>query len=107
MKPGDKVVCVDDGPCRICGKGRYPGLTKGTVYVIVSVKQFSVKEGHGVCIKVIGIREPGCCFPGYFEDHTSIDRFRKLDELKAEAGDRQKAKLVKRIDALLERLGRD
>lgn len=77
MKAGDKVVCVDDGPCRWCG--RQVTLLKGAVYVIEIAKQCPVDIG----VKLIG--NCGCVSGcGFFPQSYTNLRFRPLAELKAE-----------------------
>lgn len=83
MKIGDKVVCIDDSPCRICG---FPQpIIKNTVYVIEEIDQTE----NGIGVNLIGNHAPAC--HGYnSEIHFYwLYRFRLLDELKAETRERQ------------------
>jgi hypothetical protein len=84
MKIGDKVVCVDDSPCRCGNCGRMPlPLKSGSVYVIDG---FYTYERKGIlCFTLIGVPT----IKNHF-DHNGLGvyasyRFRLLDELKAEA----------------------
>ena len=80
MKPGDKVVCVDDSPCR-CGNcnGRPAGLIKNNVYVIADIWEHQL----GIVIDVVGTVNPP---EGKHMTNTfGAYRFRLLDEMKQEA----------------------
>lgn len=80
MKIGDKVVCVDDGPCR-CHGHKVP-VKKGRVYVIES---FPVPDKRNVTgVILIGVRQQRNHLRG-----VNIKRVRLLDEMKQEAADRQ------------------
>lgn len=79
MKTGDKVVCVDDAPCFTCGI-KMTGLFKDQLYVI---SHFDPDCRELVCM--LGVEF--VCECG--NDGAAIERFRKLDELKAEARQRQ------------------
>ncbi len=77
MKPGDKVVCIDDSPCR-CGRDFCTDpllVTKGCVYVIESTyfRKFFTLVLIGVPARLHHARGTNAC------------RFRLLDEMKKEA----------------------
>lgn len=82
MKIGDKVVCVNDSPCNWC---RVPiGLKKGQVYVIDGI----IRRNGGFSVLILGWTL-SCA---HLEAHNGepkneawIERFRLLDEMKAEA----------------------
>lgn len=71
MKIGDKVVCVDDAPCRCCGTTGH--FIKGQVYVIIEMFVFD----DILVFQLLG---------NYFETETHLgvcaSRFRLLDHLK-------------------------
>jgi hypothetical protein len=77
MKIGDKVVCVDDSPCSICGKKH--SLIKSSVYVVSAVRGFLDSLGS-VGVKCIGA---ACHNHNNSTGFLSSLRFRLLDELKA------------------------
>lgn len=80
MKTGDKVVCVDDSPCRLCGAP--VNLKKGQVYVIMEIEDVSGLYGREPALKLIGT--PATCLEhNPFNAHRA-SRFRLLDELKQE-----------------------
>lgn len=85
MKVGDKVVCVDDSLSRCpCCFGLPTGLILDNVYVVEAVHR------DGLSIKVLGVPLIHSFLTG--DDHYySVERFRKLDELKQLARDRQSA----------------
>lgn len=86
MKPGDKVVCVDDSPCKChCHLGEpVIHIAKGIVYTV----EFDQGPGADEGIVLIGVRDNRHRL-NYGYNHF---RFRKLDELKAEARLRQSQK---------------
>lgn len=98
MKPGDKVVCVDDGPCRKCGAP--VEIQKHLTYV---VSDAWVDTSNTLSVGLIGVVPQPCHFSnsilkwGYAEN-----RFRKLDELKAEAGMKKKLEQKAIIKSLFE-----
>jgi hypothetical protein len=78
MNIGDKVVCVDDGPCVNCG---HPNLwiKKDAVYVIRNIR----RVGETVVLDLVGVNSPAC-----HEDFGmgfGVRRFRRLEELKKQA----------------------
>lgn len=77
MKPGDKVVCVDNSPNK--KTGRTCPLILNQVYVVQSIGE----DEDGVFVNVLGVPMPIC--PHWFYPGFAIRRFRKLDELKQEA----------------------
>lgn len=80
MKIGDKVVCVDAGPCVLCGKP--VPLVSGLVYVVRSM-EISILTGNPLVV-VIG-RMPECHrIEGQLQAYVA-SRFRLLDELKQES----------------------
>lgn len=80
MKIGDKVVCVDDSPCVNCGKKT---LIVNNVYVVEATQIHPLYQE--LEIRVLGANhEPPNC-----RAFWRGDRFRLLDELKAEAAKRQ------------------
>ena len=98
MKPGDKVVCVDDGPCKWCGA--VLPIIKGRIYVVSENTTCPIYGDPG--INLIGVPQVRCHEikrPGKMG--FSINRFRKLDELKAEAGLKKKLE-QKAIKSLFE-----
>ena len=91
MKPGDKVVCVDN--VFRCGCTKQAGLTQGNVYVIEHVQE----APSGIGLLLLGHRpEPHICgkksakFPHFFRAR----RFRLLDELKQEARQKQQQSMI-------------
>ncbi len=74
MKPGDKVVCVNDSPSKL---GHKCPCKKGAVYVITEVLTVNNKLG----LNLIGVRFR----KNKFTNYTGIvaSRFRLLDEIKA------------------------
>lgn len=82
MKIGDKVVCVDDSPCRKCGVPH--GFVKNNVYVIRSVRGTLDRLGS-IGIRCIGVT----CHNHNEEGYVRSLRFRLLDELKQQSKERQ------------------
>lgn len=81
MNVGDKVVCVDDSPCKICGV--ISDLIVNRVYVVQKITQHK-------CIVVVGIAMKACHISNDGNDWGYVpERFRKLDELKEETRQRQ------------------
>jgi len=74
MTIGDKVVCVDDSPCKCCG-GIFP-TTKGMVYVIENLLVYH----KGLVLMLVGVNAAPLHARGIL-----AYRFRLLDELKQEA----------------------
>lgn len=84
MKPGDKVVCVNDKPCMHCFEPvKYK---KDLVYVIKDV--IPISNGK-VGLRLIGVSTHTCF---YKERIQRVSRFRLLDELKQQAAKQQAAK---------------
>lgn len=82
MNIGDKVVCVDDSKCCCCGF-KVPNLLLNSVDVIDDTRLGSL----GLYIHLLG-RDLVCqCTES--GTYALAKRFRKLDELKQEAGQRQ------------------
>ena len=81
MKPGDKVVCVD---VSLGSDGSPSNLVLNNVYVVKEV--VFLVEVNRVALRLIGINPPNpyTCY--------KIVRFRKLDDLKAQANTRQTSK---------------
>ena len=81
MTTGYKVVCVDDSPCKCCGKPL--SLKLNAVYVVLSERH----TPRGLFLSVVG----GVTSPDNhpFGEGAAAFRFRRLDELKAEALQRQ------------------
>lgn len=77
MKIGDKVVCVDIKPCW-CGK--LTGLILNQVYV---VKSTGFHEWGNSVITLFGFYSK-CGSRHTTNDTFDVQRFRKLDDLKAE-----------------------
>lgn len=76
MKIGDKVVCVDDSPCRHCGTGT--NVRRDSVYVVLAFH----KAHDGIpCLELIGSPIHVC---GQKLTYHRASRFRSLDEVKAE-----------------------
>lgn len=77
MNPSDKVVCIDDGPCRCCGEP-IVGIIKGQLYTVESVFQQTVPR-FGSCwfLVLVGINAS----PGHDRGIIS-NRFRLLEEVK-------------------------
>lgn len=94
MKIGDKVVCVDDSPCKNEGckirhiSHQIGGLTRNQIYVI---RKFRVDSRGQLGIGVIGITKP-CPISGM--DTMLATRFRLLDELKQQNTERQQAQVA-------------
>jgi len=84
MKIGDKVVCVDDGPCRTC---KNPiGLIKNQVYVV----RGSFKWTNGVIyLQLLGFISKCAENHEWIGDTANRNRFRLLDEMKQEAANSQ------------------
>lgn len=76
MEPGNKVVCIDDSPCKVCG--RILEIVKGKVYVVRGIRMNNVTPT--LILDLVGLYPEchGAPNPGY-----SIKRFRLLDEIKA------------------------
>jgi hypothetical protein len=85
MKIGDKVVCIDNSPCR-CGRcGGMPiSLVKGAVYVI---EGFAVYK-RSLLLLLVGLVHPKNAAHTEYNSANS-DRFRLLDELKEHARSKQ------------------
>lgn len=82
MKVGDKVVCVDDSPCRCsCHKGEPCSLILNHVYVVEGLTETDGVSG----LLLYGKRDDRHKFNFAY----SANRFRLLDELKQEARERQ------------------
>lgn len=83
MKAGDKVVCVDDSPCKcgLCGGIKFPSA-KNQVSVIRKNGQMAGIE----CIWLIGITVP---HGTHSDAGINPARFRLLDELKQDSAQRQ------------------
>lgn len=82
MKPGDKVVCIDDSPCRVYKIDL--GIKKNQTYVISGTMTHNGK----LFLYLVGFNMPNTC--QIFGRRTfRADRFRLLDELKQEARERQ------------------
>jgi len=83
MKPGDKIVCIDGRPCVTCGAKI--GVVEGSVYVLLETF-ISEVTGHAL-LDLVGIR-PSCHKTSRRRGYR-LKRFRRLDELKAEAKKRR------------------
>lgn len=83
MKIGDKVVCVDDSPCVVCGGKTNHVL--GSVYVVNGFFVYKSIPRLGL----IGYRTNCKHAPAGFENFTRASRYRLLDDLKAEAAKKQ------------------
>jgi len=87
MKPGDKVVCVNDIASR-CGCEQL--IKKGSVYV---VNETLINPRGVFMLRLVGIKSQHYCrernSPGGGFD---AGRFRKLDELKQQSRKRQQTK---------------
>ena len=77
MKIGDKVVCINDKPCRWCGASL--PINAGRVYVISSLVQ---DEPSADKVNLIGIKQARCHYTPFIIAFGA-DRFRLLDEVKA------------------------
>ena len=84
MNIGDKVVCIDDSPCK-CGCGYKMPLLKNNIYVIEAMKL----ANHGLCIMLFGIRAKSPCEGKDGENWFLFRRFRLLDELKKQNEQKQ------------------
>lgn len=80
MKIGDKVVCVDDSPCKICSSKIY--ILENNIYVI-SATEMSNESKCGLAVQILGIDHN--CGSGF----ANGDRFRLLDELKKQNANKQ------------------
>ena len=84
MKIGDKVVCVNDSPCR-CGCGEPCEVKKDAVYVISG---FTIGSNGDLGLNLVGV------VPFAFSMHInfgwSSSRFRLLDELKEQNATKQR-----------------
>lgn len=81
MKIGDKVVCVDDSPCK-CGCGTIFPIVKGSIYIIESFKTLA-NSGELALRLIRVIRPPNS---RHLSDITlRASRFRLLDHLKEQS----------------------
>ena len=87
MTPGDKVVCVNDGPCRHCGTR--PKIILGQVYVVSWIGR---SNRNRPIVELLGLPNPNCHPTWGGKVWHGAVRFRKLDELKQEARERQEKK---------------
>lgn len=85
------MVCVDDGPCKLCSTP--VNISKSQVYVV----QDSWISIHGrLLVRLIGVDNIECHFANDSDPHGwgfSGTRFRPLDELKQEAKLRQEQEM--------------
>lgn len=83
MKPGDKVVCVDDSPCSYCDSAM--NLKRNRVYCVESI------NARGTGFRVVGhcTCSAFCVSALFHKSHNRIERFRLLDDLKQEAKQKQ------------------
>lgn len=80
MKTGDKIVCVDDSPCKFCGAPI--NLIKNQVYVSMGVS--SRWCDNVTRVSVLG-RKSKCSHHSLeIESWVCVKRFRLLNELKNE-----------------------
>jgi hypothetical protein len=93
MKTGDKVVCVDDGPCKQCGVP--VDIVRGSVYVVLRCDYWNRAIPY---VALVGAFT-GCHGGDAWKNCFHVRRFRLLDELKAEAGLKQQLER-KAIEAL-------
>lgn len=85
MKTGDKIVCVDDSPCKFCGAPI--NLIKNQVYVSMGVSNMWLD--NRLRVSVLG-RKSKCEHSTVLnESFVCVKRFRLLDELKNENSIRQ------------------
>lgn len=75
MSIGDKVVCVDDSPCKTCGANL--SIVKGSIYVIVGLRLS--RYGSIPMLDLLGA-EAAC--HGEKNNGYMAARFRLLDEMK-------------------------
>ena len=83
MKIGDKVVCVDDSPCSLCGAPI--NLIKNQVYVAMGV---SDQWPPDLRVSILG-RKSKCEHGRELEHWVAARRFRLLDELKEQNANKQ------------------
>lgn len=86
MNTGDKVICIDNQPCKICKDDT--GLILNNVYVIRLVELSPKKAKPHVLL--LGFSSK-CSHNHDSEMRLSITRFRKLDDMKREAQQTQEA----------------
>jgi len=80
MKPGDKVVCVDDSPCAVCGDSM--GLVLSSGFRVLEV---CIHENGLPVIRMAGFKPS--CYANHgnnSQNWANIRRFRKLSEIKSE-----------------------
>ena len=75
MKIGDKVVCVDDSPCR-CGCGQELNVKQGVIYVVSGFKIWNGILG----LLLVGVIQSHKEYGN--EAAIAASRFRLLDHLK-------------------------
>ena len=86
MNIGDKVVCVDDSPCKTCGSPL--ALSKNQIYVVIGIRKSNITTQ--ILLDIIGSK-PTCHQspnPGYL-----ANRFRPLNEIKT-ANKQQQAQVA-------------
>lgn len=78
MKPSDKVVCIDDGPCLHCGC-KIP-VIKGQIYTVESAYEWNFDGRHYPCqghfLVLVGVGAA----PGHIRG-IGANRFRLLSEV--------------------------
>jgi hypothetical protein len=82
MKRGDKVVCIDDSKRNKRCTCKCP-VQKGKIYVIEEVKKAQGELG----VRLIGVdcfHKPNCAGYPIYNGYLFANRFRLLDDLKAE-----------------------
>jgi hypothetical protein len=85
MKAGDKVVCVNNGPCIVCGT--ISKLILGSVYVISRTSIGNSATKYAVRLDLLGMSLPNC-HPSNTDVWFASRRFRLLDEMKKESEQR-------------------
>lgn len=74
MNMNDKVVCVDDGPCMICGR-TIVEIVRGMVYCVDGVKLSKLGK---LTVSLVGV-VPIQCHTIYEVSWFYAGRFRKLE----------------------------